>query len=423
MSRKLIVIGGGAAGLMAAGKAAAEGAEVILYEKMSRLGSKIAISGKGRCNITNAGDIRSFIENFPGNGKFLFASLKEFDNEALRDFFAKFGVETKVERGGRVFPVSDNAEAVVQALQAYIKQTGVRIFLNTKINKILIKDHSIVGVEIENNGKNKKTVHADALIVAAGGASFPGTGSTGDGYKMALQAGHHVIEPLPSLVPLRIAEDWPKELQGLALKNVSVTLFVDNKKKNEEFGEMLFTHFGVSGPIILTLSRYVVKEIQAQKKISLRLNLKPALSEEQLDQRLQRDFIKFNNKQFRNSLNDLIPKSMIPVMVRLSGIDPDKQVNKISRNERLYLVKLLQDLTMTVTGTLGMGAAIVTSGGVDVKEINPATMESKLIKGLFWAGEVIDIDGVTGGYNLQAAFSTGFKAGKSAVEYLKTRTD
>jgi predicted Rossmann fold flavoprotein len=213
MSRKLIVIGGGAAGLMAAGKAAAEGAEVILYEKMSRLGSKIAISGKGRCNITNAGDIRSFIENFPGNGKFLFASLKEFDNEALRDFFAKFGVETKVERGGRVFPVSDNAEAVVQALQAYIKQTGVRIFLNTKINKILIKDHSIVGVEIENNGKNKKTVHADALIVAAGGASFPGTGSTGDGYKMALQAGHHVIEPLPSLVPLRIAEDWPKNFR------------------------------------------------------------------------------------------------------------------------------------------------------------------------------------------------------------------
>lgn len=420
MSKKLIVIGGGAAGLMAAGKAAAEGAEVIIYEKMPRLGSKIAISGKGRCNITNAGDIRSFIENFPGNGKFLFASLKEFDNDALRDFFARYGVETKVERGGRVFPVSDNAEAVVEALRAYIKQTGVQVFLNKRVNRVLIEDHVLVGVEIEDSNGNKKKIPADAVIVSTGGASFPGTGSTGDGYKIAVQVGHQVIEPLPSLVPMRILEDWPKELQGLALKNVSVTLFVENKKKAEEFGEMLFTHFGVSGPIILTLSRDAVKELLAQKKVSLKLNLKPALSEEQLDLRLQRDFNKFSNKQFKNSLNDLLPKSMIPIMIKLSKINPDKPVNKISRSERISLVKLFQDLRMTVTGTLGMGTAIVTSGGVDVKEINPATMESKLIKGLFWAGEVIDIDGVTGGYNLQAAFSTGYKAGKSAAKYLKT---
>ncbi|ADY55982.1 HI0933 family protein [Syntrophobotulus glycolicus DSM 8271] len=421
MTKELIVIGGGAAGIMAAGRAASEGTEVILCEKMSRLGSKIAISGKGRCNITNAGDIRSFIENFPGNGKFLFASFKEFDNEALRNFFAEFGVETKVERGGRVFPVSDQAEAVVHALGKYAEQSGVKVRLRTKVAKILIENNTVVGVEVEESSGGKKKIPAGAVIVSTGGASFPGTGSTGDGYKIAAEAGHHLIEPLPSLVPMRVLEDWPKELQGLALKNVAVSLWAGDKKKAEEFGEMLFTHFGVSGPIILTLSRFAVKELQAGKRISLRLNMKPALREEQLDLRLQRDFAKFSNKQLKNALNDLLPKSMIPVLIRLSQIDQDKQVHHISRSERMRLVKLLQDLRMTVTGTLGMGAAIVTSGGVDVKEINPATMESKLVKGLFWAGEVIDIDGITGGYNLQAAFSTGFKAGKSAAQYLKTK--
>jgi len=413
MQKKVIVVGGGAAGMMAAGKAAMEGAEVILLEKMKRLGSKIAISGKGRCNLTNAGDITSFTQYYPGNGKFLFASLKAFDNQALIDFFNRYGVATKVERGGRVFPQTDEAEIIVSALNQFLKDNKVKVHVDQGVSEIIVdSDNNIAGIRLE---KSKQIIASDAVIIATGGASYPKTGSTGDGYVMGQQLGHKIVTPLPALVPLKTKELWPKELQGLTLKNVKASVWVEGKKKAEEFGEMLFTHFGVSGPIILTLSRIASQALKEKKTVEVKINLKPALRFEQLDLRLQRDFEKVHNKQFKNALDDLLPKSMIPVIVRLSQIDPEKVMNQISKEERKRICHLLQDLSLSITSTLGMGVAIVTSGGIDVKQINPSTMESRLIKGLFWAGEVIDIDGVTGGYNLQAAFSTGFKAGKSAA--------
>lgn len=414
-SKRIIVVGGGAAGLMAAGQAALNGAKVLLIEKKNRLGSKIAISGKGRCNLTNAGDITTFIDHYPGNGKFLYAALKEFDNNALRVFFENYGVKTKIERGGRVFPERDDSEEIVRALETFLKDSGVKVLLGKAVTDIVVKENRVEGVKIESPAK---FLAAGAVIIATGGASYPGTGSTGDGYKFAEKVGHKVIPPLPALVPLCVLEEWPKELQGLTLRNVRASIWIEGKKQGEQFGEMLFTHFGVSGPIILTLSRIAAKALSNKQKIKVKINLKPALSSEQLDFRLQRDFNKYSNKQFKNALNDLLPKSMIPVVVRLSGIPPEKIVNQISKTERKKLLSLLQEMSLTVVDTLGLEAAIVTSGGVDVKEINPATMESKLVKGLFWAGEVIDIDGVTGGYNLQAAFSTGYKAGKSAARYL-----
>ncbi|UWG99034.1 NAD(P)/FAD-dependent oxidoreductase [Dehalobacter sp. DCM] len=415
MPKRVVVIGGGAAGMMAAGQAAAGGANVILLDKMKRLGSKIAISGKGRCNLTNAGDISSFISYYPGNGKFLYAALKEFDNEALIRFFKKYGVDTKVERGGRVFPIADDSEVIITALKKFLTQNGVEIRLNQTVTDIIVEEGKTKGVHLAGNDE---IVLADVVIVAAGGASYPGTGSTGDGFTMAVKTGHKVIKPLPALVPLKTAEHWPKALQGLTLKNVSVSLWVDGKKQGDEFGEMLFTHFGVSGPIILTLSRMASKALDQKQRVDLKLNLKPALTPEQMDLRLQRDFAKYSNKQFANALDDLLPQSFIPVMVDLSGIAPEKVVNKITKEERKKLCRLFQDLPMKITATLGMATAIVTCGGVDVKQINPTTMESRRVKGLFFAGEVIDIDGVTGGYNLQAAFATGYKAGNAAVKYL-----
>ncbi|HHV63714.1 MAG TPA: NAD(P)/FAD-dependent oxidoreductase [Peptococcaceae bacterium] len=414
---RIIVIGGGAAGMMAAGQAAAQGAEVVLLEKKNRLGSKIAISGKGRCNVTNAGDIADFIRYYPGNGKFLYAALKEFNNQDLINFFASYGVKTKVERGGRVFPETDDAEAIVTALRKFLEETGVKVFLNRKVKELIINEKKeVIGItEAEKN----EAWSGRAVIVATGGASYPGTGSTGDGYVMAEKVGHKIIKPLPALVPLRTLEQWPKDLQGLTLKNVEASIWVEGKKQAKEFGELLFTHFGVSGPIILTLSRIASQALNLGQKVEIKINLKPALSREQLDLRLQRDFAKYKNKQFKNALGDLLPKSMIPVIVELSGIEPEKAVNEITRAERQKLGHLLQEMSLTVTNTLGIETAIVTSGGVDVKEINPATMESRLINGLFWAGEVIDIDGITGGYNLQAAFSTGYKAGRAAAKYIK----
>lgn len=419
ISRKLIVIGGGAAGMMAAGQAAVQGVEVVLIEKMKRLGSKIAISGKGRCNVTNAGDISDFIKYYPGNGKFLYAALKAFDNNDLVNFFKKFGIDTKIERGGRVFPEADDSEVIVQALEKFLKRNNVKVLTGQTVKEVLTNEQKqVTGIKIEQSGE---ILQADAVIVATGGASYPGTGSTGDGYTMAEKVGHKVISPLPALVPLRTVEQWPKELQGLTLKNVGASIWVNGKKKSEEFGEMLFTHFGVSGPIILTLSRIASHALRDKQKVEVKINLKPALSSEQLDLRLQRDFIKYSNKQFKNSLDDLLPKSMIPVIVTLSEIDPEKTINTVNKEERKRLGRLLQELNLNISSTLGMSVAIVTSGGVDVKQINPTTMESRLIKGLYWAGEVIDIDGVTGGYNLQAAFSMGYKAGKAAAECLITR--
>ncbi len=413
---RIIVIGGGAAGMMAAGQAAARGAEVILIEKMNRLGSKIAISGKGRCNLTNAGDIADFVKFYPGNGKFLYASLKEFDNQQLIEFFQQYGVKTKIERGGRVFPETDEAEAVVKALKRFLAKTGVKIILGKTVKELILEEkRNGIGLRLT---PNREVLKADAVIVATGGVSYPGTGSTGDGYLFAEKVGHKVINPLPSLVPLRTLEQWPKELKGLALKNVEASIWVDGVRKDKEFGEMLFTHFGISGPVILTLSRIASNALQTKKKVEVKINLKPALTTEQLDLRLQRDFNKYHNKQLKNSLEDLLPKSIIPIIVRLSEIQPEKIINQLNKEERKRLCRLLQELSLTVTGTLGMGTAIVTSGGVDVKQINPTTMESRLIKGLYWAGEVIDVDGITGGYNLQAAFSMGYKAGKAAAEYI-----
>ena len=410
--KKLIVIGAGAAGLMAAGQAAALGAEVLLLEKKERPGRKIAISGKGRCNITNAENVGDFIEHYPGNGRFLHGVLREFDNIRLCDFLKSYGVETKVERGGRVFPVSDNAEAVVEAFAKFIREKGVLLKCGQTVTEVLINDGKFVGVKVEQG-----TIYeADAVIICTGGSSYPGTGSTGDGYRFAERMGHKVITPRPALVPLRTAEQWVKEVQGLALRNVEATLFANGKKLKEEFGEMIFTHFGVSGPIILTLSRWAGEALLMKKKVKLKINLKPALTSDQLDQRLQRDFKKFANKQFKNSLDELLPKSLIPIMIQLSKISPEKLVHQITREERKQLVELLQGLPLIVTETLDIAAAIVTAGGVNIKEINPKTMASKRVEGVYWAGEVVDVDGVTGGYNLQAAFAMGYRAGKAAAD-------
>jgi len=414
---RIIVVGAGAAGLMAAGQAAFKGTEVLLVEKMEKPGRKIAISGKGRCNLTNAENVGDFIQNYPGNGRFLHGILREFDNVRLCEFFAHYGVDTKVERGGRVFPVSDDAEAVVQALLQFIAEAGVDLRTNQTVDEILISDGRVEGVRLNN----REVLKASAVVLCTGGGSYPGTGSTGDGYRIAKKLGHKVITPRPSLVPLKTMENWVKELQGLSLRNVEATLWYGGKKQKTEFGEMLFTHFGVSGPIILTLSRWAGEALAHSEKVELKINLKPALTPEQLDLRLQRDFQKFANKQFKNSLDEILPKSLIPVIMDLSKIPADRVVHQITREERKRLAQLMQGLTLTIKETLPLAAAIVTAGGVDVKEIDPKTMASKCIQGLFWAGEVIDVDGVTGGYNLQAAFAMGYRAGRAASEYLYSR--
>lgn len=409
---RVIVIGAGAAGLMAAGEAGLNGAEVLLLEKKERPGRKIAISGKGRCNLTNAENVNDFIQNYPGNGRFLHGILREFDNVRLREFFSHFGVETKIERGGRVFPISDDAEQIVEALLKYIMDAGVELATEKTVEEILLQEQEVCGVRLSNG----EVLEGKSVIVCTGGGSYPATGSTGDGFRMAQKLGHKVIAPRPSLVPLRTYEDWVKEVQGLSLRNVEATLWYGGKKQKTEFGEMLFTHFGVTGPIILTLSRWAGEALGKGEKVRLTINLKPALTSEQLDQRVQRDFKKFSNKQFKNSLDEILPKSLIPVIIQLSKIPPDRVVNSINREERKHLVQLLQELPLTIKETLPLAAAIVTAGGVDVKEIDPKTMASKKIKGLFWAGEVADVDGVTGGYNLQAAFAMGYRAGKAAAE-------
>ncbi|WP_206813062.1 BaiN/RdsA family NAD(P)/FAD-dependent oxidoreductase [Paradesulfitobacterium ferrireducens] len=415
-TQRIIVVGGGAAGMMAAGQAGLSGAQVLLLEKKECLGRKITISGKGRCNITNAANVEDFIIKYPGNGRFLQGILREFDNVKLREFLARYGVETKVERGGRVFPVSDEAEAVVQALEQFLTEAKVEIKPGKTVESLLLQDDQITGVTVSGEG----VYAAQAVIVCTGGASYPGTGSSGDGYRFARALGHRVIPPRPALIPLRTAEAWVQEVQGLSLRNVEVALWIEGKKKAVEFGEMLFTHFGVSGPVILTLSRMAGDAVREDKPVRLTLNLKPALSEEQLDLRVQRDFHELSNKQFKNSLAALLPKSLIPVMINLSGIEPERSVHQITREERKRLVSLLRELPLTVTGTLPLAAAIVTAGGVDVKEINPKNMASKKITGLYWAGEVIDVDGVTGGYNLQAAFAMGYRAGRAAAAYLQS---
>ncbi|HHU32339.1 MAG: NAD(P)/FAD-dependent oxidoreductase [Zhaonellaceae bacterium] len=408
---QVLIVGGGAAGIFAALSAAHQGAKVTLLEKNSRLGVKLLITGKGRCNLTNIGNIESLIANFPTNGVFLYSAFYQFSNEDLLELLKGLKVETKIERGGRVFPVSDKAKDVVNALVNYLKMLKVNIQLNTVVKGLKIENNKIVGVFIDQS----KLVKADAVIVCTGGLSYPRTGSTGDGFNWAKSAGHVVTRLFPSLVPLEVQEQWVKDLSGLTLKNVKVTVYQKDEKIAEKFGEMLFTHFGVSGPIILSLSRWIVPLLSGNKKIKLEIDLKPALNLEKLDERVKRDFQKYANRQLKNSLHDLLPKALILPIIKLSNIPIDKQCNQITKAERLNIVELLKHLPVTIVKPRSFDEAIVTSGGVNVKEINPSTMESKLIKGLYFAGEVIDIDAYTGGYNLQAAFSTGYVAGQAAA--------
>ena len=410
--RKVIVVGGGAAGLMAAVSAAQSGAEVVLLEKNNRLGKKLLITGKGRCNVTNTAQLQDFVKNIPGNGKFLYSVFSKFFNWDVRSFFEELDVPLKEERGGRVFPVSDKAIDIVNAFERILRKLAVQIKLDEAVRFLKVEDNKVVGVITEED----KYYEADAIILATGGSSFPGTGSTGDGYRMARQIGH-TVEPLfPALVPLECEEDWVKEFQGLSLRNINLSVLVDGKVTKEMFGEMLFTHFGVSGPIILSLSRDIAKYLKAGKTVELSLNLKPALTREQLDKRICRDFEKYNRKQIKNALGDLLPSKMISNIIDLAFIDENKYVNQISKEERERLVDLLQNLVMTVTKTRPLSEAIVTAGGISTKEINPKTMESKLIKDLYCVGEVVDVDAFTGGYNLQAAFSMGFVAGENASQ-------
>lgn len=406
MSRRTIVIGAGAAGLMAAGRAAERGFEVILLEKNDRPGKKLRISGKGRCNITNNTDIDGLIQNIPGNGSFLHSSFYTFSNEDIMQFFRDEGLELKVERGGRVFPVSDDANDVVSALVRRAARSGAVIRYRSPVTSIEVSDGAVKGVAL----KNSETIECDSVVLATGGVSYPGTGSTGDGYKMAQKLGHTIAPLKPSLVPLVSTEKWVKDLQGLTLKNIAITIYDRNRKKvYTDFGEMLFTHFGVSGPVILSASRHIIQ--YGYRDVFLSIDLKPALSPEILDSRIQRDFEKYSRKQFKNSLDDLLPQKMIPVIVDLSGISADKPVNQVTKTERRTLVSLLKGLTLEISGSRPISEAIVTAGGICTDEIDPATMESKLIKGLFFAGEIMDVDGYTGGFNLTIAFSTGYVAG------------
>jgi hypothetical protein len=405
---KVIVIGGGAAGMMAAYAAATCGHRVTLLEQNEKLGKKLYITGKGRCNITNASDMDTLFSNVMSNRKFLYSAFYAFDNEQVVAFFEENGLRTKIERGNRVFPVSDHSSDVIAALARALKKEGVTVRLHTKVSKLLIEEGRATGVRLSDG----TTMPADAVIVATGGFSYQATGSTGDGYRMAEESGHKLVPHTPSLVPFETKEPWVQELQGLSLRNVSVSVYNGKKKLYEDFGEMLFTHFGVSGPLILSASGAIKPSLFTQE-LSLYIDLKPALDADQLDKRILRDFEEAKNKQFKNSITHLLPAKLIPVMIALSGIDPEKKVNEISREERAHLVALLKKLPLTVTGLRGWNEAIITKGGVSVKDINPSTMESKLVPGLYFCGEVLDLDALTGGYNLQIAWSTGHLAGIS----------
>ena len=412
--KKIIVIGGGPAGMMAAVRAAENGAQVTLFEKNNRLGRKLSITGKGRCNLTNATDNQEIIKNIPGNGKFLHSALKNFTSDDTINFFESLGLETKIERGNRVFPVSDNAADVIDVLSRKLHDLKVNVKLNSTVENIITDDKKILGVEV-----NDRFFDADAVILATGGLSYPATGSTGDGLKFAKNLGHSITDIFPALVPLEVEEDFVKDLQGLSLKNVRVTLLTEDEFLDEIFGEMLFTHFGVSGPIILTVSRQAAKLLHEKHFVELLINLKPALSPEQLDARILRDFEKFKGKIIKNAMVELLPQKLIPVVLDLAYIDENKKVDEITKTERQNLVEILRGLPLTVTKTRPIDEAIVTAGGVSTREINPKTMESKIIENLFIVGEVVDVDGNTGGFNLQAAWAMGNAAGIFAAQKIK----
>ena len=397
--------------MMAAIRAAENGARVTLFEKNNRLGRKLSITGKGRCNLTNAADVAEVIKNLPGNGKFLNSALHSFTTGDTIDFFESLGLATKLERGNRIFPASDNAREVIDVLTKKLTALKVDVKLNSRVENVIADAKKVRGVEVGG-----KFIEADAVILATGGASYPATGSTGDGFKFARQLGHTVTEILPALVPLEVEEDFAKELQGLALKNVRVTLLADGKKAAEIFGEMLFTHFGVSGPIILTLSRQVAQLLAEKVPVELLINLKPALTPEQLDARILRDFEKFKHRTISNALVELLPHALIPVVTDLAFLDENKKIDAVTKDERRRLLEILRALPLTVTATRPIDEAIVTAGGISVKEIEPKTMASKIVAGLFIAGEVADVDGYTGGFNLQAAWAMGNAAGISAAK-------
>lgn len=416
MMKHIVVIGGGAAGMMAAVAAARQGAQVTLLEKNEKTGKKIYITGKGRCNLTNACESEKFFDHIISNGKFMYSAFYQMDNQAVIRFFEAAGCKCKEERGERIFPVTDHSSDVIAALNREMSKANVKVMLRTCAKSLILEEDAetrqkVTGIVLDDVRKIK----ADAVIVATGGKSYEATGSTGDGYLLAEEAGHTVKEVKPALVPLTVQESWCMEMQGLSLKNVSVSLTSGKKKIYEGFGEMLFTHFGVSGPLILSASCFYVKKYLGMP-VTLSIDLKPALSKEQLDKRLLKDFEENKNKQFKNSLDGLLPSKMIPVIIKLSGISSEKKVNEITKEERSRLIELLKNLTMTVDGVRGFREAIITQGGVHVKEVNPSTMESKLVKGLYFAGEVLDLDAVTGGFNLQIAWSTGYLAGTSAAE-------
>lgn len=406
---KILVVGGGAAGMMAAVTAARRGKNVLLLEKNEKLGKKLFITGKGRCNLTNSAEIEELFNAVVSNPKFLYSSFYSFTNDQVISFFEGLGVKTKVERGGRVFPESDHSSDVIRALEQEMKRLGVRISLRTEVKEILTEDGRAKGVRLSSG----RTIAADAVIVATGGISYPSTGSTGDGYRFARECGHKVTDLSPALVPVEVKEWYAKELMGLSLRNIGIRITDGKKKLYEEFGEMLFTHYGVTGPVILSASSIVGKKLK-EHPLTLHIDLKPALTEEQLDKRVLREFEANHNRQFKNAVDSLFPAKLRPVAIELSGIPEEKKVNEVTKEERLHFVRLIKDFSMTLTGLRGYNEAIITKGGVSVKEIDPGTMESKLVKGLYFAGEVLDLDAVTGGYNLQIAWSTGYLAGANA---------
>lgn len=410
--KKVIVVGGGAAGMAAAIAAAKNGHQVELYEKNEKLGKKIYITGKGRCNVTNACDVEDLLKGVVSNSRFLYSSFYGFTNQDMMDLLEEAGCPLKTERGGRVFPVSDKSSDVIKALSGLLRDLDVEVHLNQPAEELIVEEKNGQKIcrGIRLSGRFGKEIAADAVIVATGGLSYPTTGSTGDGYEWARQAGHKVANLSPALVPFETEGTTAQSLQGLALKNIEVTIKSGKKELYRDFGEMLFTHFGVSGPVLLSASSYCAKAIQ-KGPLALLIDLKPALSAEQLDDRILRDFEEAKNKQFKNSLSHLLPAKMIPVVIERSCIHPDKQVNEITRQERQKLVETIKGFSLTLTGLRGYKEAIITQGGIAVKEINPSTMESKLVNGLYFAGEVLDLDAVTGGYNLQIAWSTGWAAG------------
>ena len=404
----VIVTGGGAAGMMAAYAAAERGHSVVLIEKNEKLGKKIFITGKGRCNVTNACERDKLFENVVSNPKFLYSAFYDFDNQQLMELIKNAGCPLKVERGERVFPVSDHSSDIIAAMERLMRKKGVEIRLHRTVSEVLAQDGQVTGVKTTDG----KTFAADAVVLATGGLSYPMTGSTGDGYRIAKNLGHTVKECTPALVPMEISEPWCRLLQGLSLKNVTLTMACGTKKIWQGFGEMLFTHFGLSGPLVLSASSFYHK-CKNPDDVTVTVNLKPALTAEQLDKRILREFEQNLNKQFKNVIGSLYPAKLTPVMISLSGIDGEKKIHEITRKERENLVELTRNLRMHVSGLRDYTEAIITQGGIKVKEVNPSTMESRLVKGLYFAGELLDLDGVTGGFNLQIAWSTGHLAGSS----------